>query len=49
VNIEACVFFRIINSQIANYLLEDMQLSISLITYAALRIICGENSLQDIL
>lgn len=49
VNIDTCVYYRIIDPKIAYYTIANIQLSVAEVTYATLRTICGENTLQDLL
>lgn len=49
VDIDTCVYYRIVDPKIAYYLIADNVLSVAEVTYATLRTICGENTLQDLL
>lgn len=49
VNIDTCVYYRIIQPKEAYYSLNSIQSSVSEVTYATLRTFCGENTLQDLL
>ena len=48
-DIDTCVYYRIVNPKLANYLIADNVISVAEVTYATLRTICGENTLQDLL
>lgn len=43
------MYYRIIDPKIAYYTIANIQLSVAEVTYATLRTICGENTLQDLL
>jgi regulator of protease activity HflC (stomatin/prohibitin superfamily) len=49
VNIDTCVYYRIVDPKIAFYTIANITLSVAEVTYATLRTICGENTLQDLL
>jgi erythrocyte band 7 integral membrane protein len=49
VNIDTCVYYRIVDAKLAYYSVESIMQSVSEVTYATLRTICGENTLQDLL
>ena len=49
VNIDTCVYYRIIDPRIATYRIANIVMSVAEVTYATLRTICGENTLQDLL
>lgn len=49
VNIDTCVYYRIIDPMVAYYTLSSIQASVAEITYATLRTFTGENTLQDLL
>lgn len=49
VNIDTCVYYRIVDAQVAYYTIANIKQAVSEVTYATLRTICGENSLQDLL
>lgn len=49
VNIDTCVYYRIIDPRVATYRIANIVMSVAEVTYATLRTICGENSLQDLL
>jgi regulator of protease activity HflC (stomatin/prohibitin superfamily) len=43
------VYYRIVEPKTAYYKIADIVLSVAEVTYATLRTICGENTLQDLL
>ena len=49
VNIDTCVYYRIVDAKLAYYTVENIMQSVAEVTYATLRTICGENTLQDLL
>ena len=49
VNIDTCVYYRIVEPKIAHYTVANILQSVAEVTYATLRTICGENTLQDLL
>ena len=49
VNIDTCVYYRIVDPKTAYYTVESIMQSVAEVTYATLRTICGENTLQDLL
>ncbi len=49
VSIDTVVFFRVINPIKAVYQVNNIQAAVSEITYATLRTVCGEHTLQDLL
>lgn len=49
VNIDTSVYYRIVNPKMAYYTVESIMQSVAEVTYATLRTICGENTLQDLL
>jgi erythrocyte band 7 integral membrane protein len=49
VDIDTCVYYRIVNPKMAFYKIADIVISVAEVTYATLRTICGENNLQDLL
>jgi len=49
VDIDTCVYYRIVEAKTAFYKIADIVLSVAEVTYATLRTICGEHSLQDLL
>ena len=49
VDIDTCVYYRLVNPKMAHYKIADMVISVAEVTYATLRTICGENTLQDLL
>ncbi len=49
VNIDTCVYYRIVDPKVAFYTIANITLSVAEVTYATLRTICGENTLQDLL
>ena len=49
VNIDTCVYYRIVDAKLANYIVSSVMTSVAEVTYATLRTICGENTLQDLL
>ena len=49
VNIDTCVYYRILDARAAYYTLENITASVAEVTYATLRTFCGENTLQDLL
>ena len=49
VNIDTCVYYRIVDPKLAYYSLSSINASVSEVTYATLRTFCGEYSLQDLL
>lgn len=49
VDIDTCVYYRIVEPKVAHYKIADHVLSVAEVTYATLRTICGENTLQDLL
>lgn len=49
VDIDTCVYYRIIDAKMAYYTVTNILQSVSEVTYATLRTICGENTLQDLL
>ena len=49
VNIDTSVYYRIVNPKVAYYTFANIPGSVSEMTYATLRTICGENTLQDLL
>ena len=49
VNIDTCVYYRVIDAKSAYYSLENITASVAEVTYATLRTFCGENTLQDLL
>lgn len=49
VDIDTCVYYRIVEPKTAHYKIADIVLSVAEVTYATLRTICGENNLQDLL
>lgn len=49
VNIDTIVYYRITDPKKASYRVANIRASVCEITYATLRTICGEHTLQDIL
>ena len=49
VNIDTCVYYRLIDPKTAYYTVADIRESVAEVTYATLRSICGENTLQELL
>ena len=49
VNIDTCVYYRIVDPKVAYYTLSNIMASVAEVTYATLRTFCGENTLQDLL
>lgn len=49
VDIDTCVYYRIVDPKVAYYKIADIVLSVAEVTYATLRTVCGENTLQDLL
>ena len=49
VNIDTCVYYRIIDAKVAYYTLANIMQCVAEITYATLRTMCGEYTLQDLL
>jgi len=49
VDIDTCVYYRIVDPKKAYYMMANINVSVSEITYATLRTVCGENTLQDLL
>lgn len=49
VNIDTCVYYRIVDAKISHYTVANNMLAVAEVTYATLRTICGENTLQDLL
>lgn len=49
VNIDTCVYYRIIDPKMVYYTLSNVQAAVAEVTYATLRTFCGENTLQDLL
>ena len=49
VNIDTCVYYRIVDPMVAYYTIANINVSVAEVTYATLRTICGENTLQDLL
>ncbi|MCB0369464.1 MAG: hypothetical protein KDD45_08445 [Bdellovibrionales bacterium] len=49
VDIDTCVYYRIVHPKVAFYKIADIVISVAEVTYATLRTICGENTLQDLL
>lgn len=49
VNIDTSVYYRVVDPKIAYYTVESIMQSVAEVTYATLRTICGENTLQDLL
>lgn len=43
------MYYRIVDPRVANYTIANITLSVAEVTYATLRTICGENTLQDLL
>lgn len=43
------MYYRIVEAKTAYYKINDIVLSVAEVTYATLRTICGENTLQDLL
>ncbi len=48
-DIDTCVYYRVVEAKTAHYKIADIVLSVAEVTYATLRTICGENTLQDLL
>lgn len=49
VNIDTCVYYRIVDAKVAYYTLSSIMASVAEVTYATLRTFCGEYTLQDML
>lgn len=49
VNIDTCVYYRIVDPKLAYYTLSSIMASVAEVTYATLRTFCGEHTLQDLL
>ena len=49
VNIDTCVYYRLVDAKVAYYTVESIMQCVAEVTYATLRTICGENTLQDLL
>lgn len=49
VNIDTCVYYRIVDPKLAYYTLSSIMASVAEVTYATLRTFCGEYTLQDLL
>lgn len=49
VNIDTCVYYRIVDPKLAYYSLSSINASVAEVTYATLRTFCGEYTLQDLL
>ena len=41
VDIDTCVYYRLVNPKMAHYKIADMVVSVAEVTYATLRTICG--------
>ena len=41
VNIDTCVYYRIVDAKVAYYTLENIMASVAEVTYATLRTFCG--------
>jgi erythrocyte band 7 integral membrane protein len=49
INIDASVYFRVINARYAYYRVQNLNAAIAEVTYAILKNTCGQFVLQDIL
>ena len=49
INIDAAVYYRILNARYAYYRIQNLAAAISEVTYAILKNTCGQFTLQDIL
>lgn len=49
INIDASVYYRVINTRYAYYRIQNISVAIAQVTYAILKNTCGQFILQDIL
>ena len=49
INIDASVYYRIVNTRYAHYRVQNLAMSIAEVTYGILKNTCGQFILQDIL
>lgn len=49
INIDASVYYRVVNTRYAYYRIQNVSVAIAQVTYAILKNTCGQFILQDIL